>query len=144
MAEVEKCAWCGHPLTDKHQASFQELKGIRRVVINNQYGGFGLTYQAQIEYLTRAGVEYQLKDREDRHSNLTHGPYIVLPNGEHWNHKQVERDDPVLVELVQEWGQKAASDFCHFKIVKIPGDVSWIIDEYDGLEWVAEQHRKWS
>jgi hypothetical protein len=27
--------------------------------------------------------------------------------------------------------------------VEIPGDVSWHIGEYDGVEWVAEDHRTW-
>jgi hypothetical protein len=32
----------------------------------------------------------------------------------------------------------------NLKIVEIPGDVSWHIGEYDGNEWVAEDHRSWS
>ena len=30
------------------------------------------------------------------------------------------------------------------KIVEIPADVEWQIQEYDGMEWVAEKHRTWS
>ena len=30
------------------------------------------------------------------------------------------------------------------KIVEIPDDVEWIIEEYDGKEWIAEDHRRWS
>ena len=29
------------------------------------------------------------------------------------------------------------------KIIEIPDDVDWIIEEYDGNEWVAEKHRTW-
>ncbi len=25
----------------------------------------------------------------------------------------------------------------------IPDDVKWQIEEYDGLEWIAEKHRTW-
>jgi hypothetical protein len=28
-------------------------------------------------------------------------------------------------------------------IVEIPDDVQWIIEENDGMEWVAEKHRTW-
>jgi hypothetical protein len=28
-------------------------------------------------------------------------------------------------------------------IVEVPADVDWYIEEYDGLEWVAEKHRTW-
>ena len=30
------------------------------------------------------------------------------------------------------------------RVIKIPDDVKWYIDEYDGMEWVAEIHRTWS
>jgi len=30
------------------------------------------------------------------------------------------------------------------KIVDIPDGVEWEIEEYDGMEWVAEKHRTWS
>lgn len=39
---------------------------------------------------------------------------------------------------------KASGGFASLKIVEIPDDVEWEICEYDGLEWVAEKHRKWS
>ena len=28
-------------------------------------------------------------------------------------------------------------------VVKIPDDVNWGIEEYDGVEWVSEAHRTW-
>jgi hypothetical protein len=28
-------------------------------------------------------------------------------------------------------------------IVDIPDDIEWQIEEYDGMEWVAEVHRIW-
>jgi hypothetical protein len=30
------------------------------------------------------------------------------------------------------------------KIVEVPDEVDWYIEEYDGNEWVAEKHRTWS
>ena len=30
------------------------------------------------------------------------------------------------------------------KVVEIPDDVEWEIEEYDGNEWVSEVHRCWS
>jgi hypothetical protein len=29
-------------------------------------------------------------------------------------------------------------------VIEIPDDVEWEVEEYDGLEWVAEKHRTWS
>jgi hypothetical protein len=32
----------------------------------------------------------------------------------------------------------------NLKIVEIPGDIEWLVQEYDGAEWIAEKHRTWS
>lgn len=59
----------------------------------------------------------------------------------------VSRDDPVLVQIVESLGVQAASGgFSRLAIVEIPDDVAadgWIIQDYDGVEWVAEKHRTW-
>ena len=47
------------------------------------------------------------------------------------------------VALVKEMGEDANGNFSNLRVVKIPGDVEWAIDEYDGLECVAEKHRTW-
>lgn len=103
-----------HPL-------IKELRGIRRVVINNCYGGFGLSYEAVDMYKEMAG--------------LTENDFC---------HTDIERDDPYLVEVVKRLGAKANGAHASLKIVEIPADVSWHIAEYDGNEWVAEDHRTWS
>ena len=41
-------------------------------------------------------------------------------------------------------GDSANDDFAKLKIIKIPNNVKWQIEEYDGSEWVAEKHRTWS
>ena len=53
------------------------------------------------------------------------------------------RDDPFLVQAVEELGEKANTKISDLKIVEIPDDVEWEIQEYDGSEWVAEKHRVW-
>jgi hypothetical protein len=40
-------------------------------------------------------------------------------------------------------GEKANGPYAALKIVKIPASVEWEIMEYDGREWVAEQHQRW-
>ena len=40
-------------------------------------------------------------------------------------------------------GSAADSRYSELKIVDIPEDVDWYIEEYDGREWVAERHRTW-
>ena len=126
-----------------HNELIQHLRGYKDIVINNQHGGFGLSRDAQISYLERSGIKYTLKDRDDRHSNARYGP-IILVNGRHWYDRSIARDDLVLISLVEELGKASWGEHASLKIVRIPADVDWIIEEYDGLEWVAEQHRTWN
>ena len=45
--------------------------------------------------------------------------------------------------MVEE-GVKLDGQFSELKIVEVPDDVNWYIEEYDGMEHVAERHRTWS
>jgi hypothetical protein len=87
---------------------------MRKIVINDEFGGYRLSSGA-IERLKAEGITYP---------------------------EDLERDDPRLVKVVEEMGQ-SASAYESFKIVEIPEDVEWQIEEYDGAEWVAEKHRTW-
>lgn len=105
---------------DKEQF-IKELRGIRRVVINDCYGGFSLSPEAIVKYKHLAGItDTEFYDRE------------------------IPRDDPYLVKIVKEMGSLANGGRANLKVVEIPADVSWHIAEYDGNEWVAEDHRTWS
>ena len=59
------------------------------------------------------------------------------------DNRNVGRDDPDLVAVVEQLGELANGDHAELKVVKIPDDVEWEIDEYDGFEKVAEKHRAW-
>lgn len=142
VEKVERCVCCGQNITDK-QSTFQALKGFREIVINTCHGGFGLSHEAELEYLDRAGIAYTLSDRASRDDNLRFGPEIVVTNNPYWHVRNIPRDDTVLVQLVKDWQDNVNSDYSELKIVKIPGDVDWMIEEYDGYEWVAERHRTW-
>jgi hypothetical protein len=48
-----------------------------------------------------------------------------------------------LIQVVEEMGGMANGSFASLKIVEIPNDVNWYIEDYDGHEWVAERHRTW-
>lgn len=55
----------------------------------------------------------------------------------------IERNDPILVQVVEEMGEESYGGYAKLKIVEIPDDVDWFIDEYDGMEHIAESHRTW-
>ena len=56
----------------------------------------------------------------------------------------IERDDANLVRVVEALGEEADGRCAKLKIVEIPDNVEWVIDEYDGFESVEESHRSWS
>jgi hypothetical protein len=98
----------------------EEIRGIRRIAINKQHGGFGISEAAETMYRNLAGI--------------TDPDFYV---------GEIPRDDPILIRVINQLGEYANSRFCTIKIVEIPADVEWQIAEYDGLEWVAEKHRTW-
>ena len=55
-----------------------------------------------------------------------------------------DRSDKDLIDVVEILGKKANGSHAELKIVEIPDYVEWEIDEYDGLEHIAEVHRTWS
>jgi hypothetical protein len=130
-------------LSEEAEEVFEALQGVQHIVINRCHGGFGLSWDAQITYLNRAGIAYTLVDRVSRDDTQRFGQEIKLNSGDAWYDRQIARNDPILVALVREMGKAVNSEFANLRVVKVPGDVEWEIKEYDGLEWVAEQHRTW-
>ena len=105
------------------------------IVINNCYGGFGLSDKALEHYAELAGIELVEMDKSSAFSNSKYS-YSVEDS--------IERNDPKLVETIKALG-KDANGFCSsLKVITIPDDVEWQIEEYDGREWVAEKHETWS
>lgn len=97
-----------------------ELRGLRKIVINGCYGGFSLSSKGEELYLN----------------------YSKIPDKDFWV-GDIARDDPLLIRVIEELGEEANGDHAGLRIVKIPANVKWHIAEYDGIEHVAEDHRKW-
>ena len=55
----------------------------------------------------------------------------------------LERSDPILVQVVEELGEASFGDYSELRIVEVPDDIEYSIKEYDGLEHIAESHRTW-
>lgn len=89
-----------------------------KVVINACFGGFGLSDKG------RARLEALSGHRR---------PYDL----------EIKRDDPHLVQVVEEMGTEAGHGLSELRVVEIPEGVEWQVEEYDGTEWVAEKHRTW-
>jgi hypothetical protein len=128
-----------------------------KVVINADHGGFGLSEKAIIRYNELKGRDlwiitderfnwptysfvpkdwYKMTDDEKDHWNKTYQEQTFYD-------RELARDDPILIQVIEELGELADGRHSKLKIVEIPDDVKWQIDEYDGQEWVAEEHRTW-
>lgn len=102
-----------------------------KVVINSCHGGFGLSRLATEQFAQRRGIE--LGEWHDEWHGFTE-----------FDSFNINRSDPLLVEIVEQLGEAASDKFSRLKVVEVPDEVKWTIKEYDGLEWVAEIHRTWS
>ena len=90
---------------------------MQKIVINADFGGFRLSDLGMKTYKSLGGqVDYA---------------------------RDIPRDCPILIKVIEQLGNKANDHCSKLKIVEIPDNVQWEINEYDGLEHVAEKHRTW-
>ena len=99
----------------------------KRIVVNSCYGGFNLSDEIKTSYRAL-------------------NPAVA--NEINWYaNESIARDDPILLDLIDTIGLERASGlYCKLAIVEIPDDFpvdGWTINEYDGIEWVAEIHKRW-
>ncbi len=140
-----------------------------KIVINSKHGGFQLSDEAILRYAELKGLKVWV-EQDAKFKSLTHhwtvppeermsfpenAVWAALPMDERqalnkkYGSQQIyerdmDRDDPILVQVVEELGDRCRTQVSSPKVVEIPNDVEWTIEEYDGLEWVAEVHRTWS
>ena len=112
-----------------------------KIVINKCYGGFGLSEEAVLLYAKKKGLNLIIQRKKGL--KLNHYYLNEKKDDNYFRERDIQRNDPILVEVVEELGEKADDTYSELKIVEIPDDVEWIIEEYDGNEWVAEDHRRW-
>lgn len=112
-----------------------------KVVYNGCYGGFGLSHEAYMLYAKLKGVDVYPED-----SGYGLKLYWTQPpNGDKKvDNKRssiyandLDRHDPVLVEVVERLGSKKASGQCAKLVVLDIDGNCYKIDEYDGSESVV-------
>jgi hypothetical protein len=122
-----------------------------KIVINKCYGGFGLSHEAMMLYFEIKGIpvypEVYPEDGDNVSNLVTYWPVKeedrvvgeVFPLSVY----DIERTDPALVKVVEQLGDRASDIYSQLSVVEIPDDVKWMIQDYDGIEWIAEEHRTW-
>ena len=114
-----------------------------KLVINQDHGGYGLSPEAIKRYAEIKGIKLY-----EKKSEYTGFPiFYTSEDEEHgtlFDDDEISRDDPVLIQVVEELGDKANGFCASLKIIEIPDGVNWQVEEYDGREWIAEKHETWS
>jgi hypothetical protein len=136
---------------------------MTEIVINKCFGGFGLSHKATMRYAELKGIilypyideiskeVYKERAVVDNPHILIHYSKVPLPendvkeilNENYFSDRNISRDDPALIQVIRELGDESSGHCAELKIVEIPDDVDWVIDEYDGNESVEEKHRSW-
>lgn len=129
-----------------------------KLVINQCYGGFGLSpvgikrylelkgkqayFYVQSKYYYRDGVykfkridniEY-LNDPFFYCTTYDYGEKITEYPEDAFKKYNIQRNDPVLVQVVEEMGKEASNQFANLVVVEIENGRWYKINEYDGYE----------
>ena len=142
-----------------------------KIVINTCYGGFHPSAKAILRWAELSGMELHLIKRripfkremeeiyyydeippEEESRNLFYMYYSTKPlnpdgtivDNSYWYYDDEIRIDPYFIQAVEELGEEANSHLSDLKVIEIPDDIEWEIEDYDGIEWVSEKHRTWS
>jgi hypothetical protein len=113
-----------------------------KIVINKCHGGYGLSHQAMMRYAELKGIK--LYESPTNYGYTNYYTSEDESNDTFFSDYNINRDDPLLVQVVEELGELANGDHAELKIVEIPYGIKWEITEYDGIEHIAEVHRTWS
>lgn len=142
-----------------------------KVVINKCYGGFGLSYKALLwlhernaECIEVIPIEEYYRGEENKNSIaeavIEMESYMKTSKTNSWRPpltpdlKKVimfkdrygndSRTDLNLVECVETLKEEANGACAQLKVVEIPLNIIFQIEQFDGIEHVAQQHPTWS
>jgi hypothetical protein len=134
---------------------------MTKVVYNACYGGFGLSKEACQRYWDIEGQQVWIENDTQFKSLGLFTVWLVAPEDripakggddfysmnmdervaynqayskQTWYYNNVDRHDPVLVQVVEELGDKANGEYAKLRIDEVDGP--YRIDEYDGNESV--------
>lgn len=111
-----------------------------KVAINTCFGGFNLSNKAFEKLLEIKGIEYIKID-----NGVGYVEYTKKDDPNYYlSEYEFSRSDEDLIRVIEELGEEANGNFSELKIVEIPDDIKFTIEDYDGKEHIAEVHRTWN
>lgn len=136
---------------------------MKKVILNKCFGGFGVSKEAYELYAKKKEISLFRYKPE----NLIKGIYTYATDdniyyfyftkdfGDHayisnedfkkyfLNLGMNSREDKTLIEVVEELDEKANDTSSDLKIVKIPDDLDYVIDDYYGFETLHQKVQEW-
>ena len=129
-----------------------------KIILNKCYGGFDVSKEAYMLYAKKKGLElyqytsdfnnFEKSIYKKTNDEVLFKNYFIKDMGDNIeiNNKDYEkynlylddkhRQDPILIEVVEELGDKASGRFGELEVIEIPDNCYYIIDEYDGVETI--------
>ncbi len=104
---------------------------MTKVVYNACYGGFGLSNEA-MDRMVELGYDLKLNPKYNPNAKSKYDD--TGRKYECWGYVDCPRHDPILVQVVEELGEKANGNCADLQIEEVYGP--YRIDEYDGNESV--------
>lgn len=130
---------------------------MTKIVYNACYGGFGLSHEAVMRYAELKGIKLYFNKDYSMHN------YYLIPveeynriraeekakpvgsgrfkesNAAYFSVSSIDRTDPILVQVVEELGERANGNYARLMIADIPAGTLYRVEEYDGYESIMFQ-----
>ena len=140
---------------------------MKKVILNKCFGGFGVSKEAYELYAKKKGISvfhYTQKNlKKEIYTYATDATddnrifdfyftkyfgnkaYISDEDFKKYflNLNEYFREDKTLIEVVEELGEKANTFYSNLKIVEIPNDLDYVIDNYNGIETLHQKVQEW-
>ena len=104
-----------------------------KVLINNCYGGYAISYQACKLWLERNNISFT--ENKDDYWDVE---FIIDGKPTYLSH-QISRDDSTIIQIFEEKGSEFTSgSLSELILVEIPDGCQYRIGEYDGMESIDQ------
>lgn len=116
-----------------------------KVILNKCFGGFELSKKAHQLYAEKKGLPFNIYfDKYGFEQYRTDGKTEGEPDSKDffWLSDKY-RDDPVLVEVVEELGEAANGCCANLLVVDIPDGMDYVVNDYDGIEILSPKTQTW-
>lgn len=107
---------------------------MTKIVYSACYGGFSLSDEAIRLYLELKGYKYTETPTKFGYTDFT------VEGWDDFYDREIDRADPILVEVVEKLGKKANGAFADLRIEDVPKGTVYRITEYDGYESIETRY----